>query len=127
MNYNVGAPSTRIDGQANATHNRYQLSNEFADQSDSEEITLGRCGFRGGHSQVSRTRKAGSCERKQIKKLNIIIMIMIIIMIINTKFILFHFIDNHNYNTTKKRFNEDSLTDIRLKPKTIDYYNAYRH
>ena len=40
VNYNVGAPSSRIHGQANATNNRYQLSNEFADQSDSKEITL---------------------------------------------------------------------------------------
>ena len=54
-------------------------------------------------------------------------MIIIIIIIIHTKFILFYFIDNHNYNTTKKHFNEDSLTNIRLKLKTIDYYNSYRH
>ena len=47
--------------------------------------------------------------------------------IINTKFIFCSFIDNHNYNTTKNRFNEDSLTNIRPKLKTIDYYNAYRH
>ena len=55
------------------------------------------------------------------------IIIIIIIIIIHTKFILFYFIDNHNYNTTKKHFNEDSLTNIRLTLKTIDYYNAHRH
>ena len=84
-------------------------------------------------------------ENINIKKCNItvIILIMIIIIIIiiiihtyihtyidayiHTKFIVFYFIDNHNYNTTKKHFNEDSLTNIRLKLKTIDYYNSYRH
>ena len=70
-------------------------------------------------------------ENINIKKCNITIiipiMIIIIIIIIHTKFILFYFIDNHNYNTTKKHFNEDSLTNIRLKLKTIDYYNSYRH
>ena len=70
-------------------------------------------------------------ENINIKKCNItviiLIMIIIIIIIIHTKFILFYFIDNHNYNTTKKHFNEDSLTNIRLTLKTIDYYNAHRH
>ena len=109
VNYNVRAPSTRIHGQANATHTRFQLSTRICKsvgfkRKYSRMMQFQRKGFKGFVWT-----EEGSCEGKHRLKNIIIIIIVIIIMIIiitiiiNTKCVLFYFIDNNKYNIYHKK------------------------